>query len=121
MAAWEGEVLQGEEVTMGKTNGYGHAVLDFYGNAESKTINLGQIVKEDEEDESDQEKKGPTPFNINNKVGPGFESELKKPKKGKKKKKKKIEKGGSNMEEDWEFTNELAKKMKGNEDVIAEH
>lgn len=35
IAPWEGEVLQGEEVGVtpgGKTKGYGHGVLDFYGN-----------------------------------------------------------------------------------------
>jgi hypothetical protein len=32
MAPWEGEILQGEDITAGKTGGYGEAVLDFYGN-----------------------------------------------------------------------------------------
>lgn len=51
VAPWEGEVLQGEDITAGKTGGYGEAVLDFYGNqAEGRQINIGQVV-EDEEDE----------------------------------------------------------------------
>ena len=52
MAPWEGEILQGEDVTVGKTGGYGEAVLDFYGNqADARTINLGKVVEDDEDEE----------------------------------------------------------------------
>ena len=54
IAPWEGEVLQGEDITAGKTAGYGEAVLDFYGNqADGRTINLGQVVGDDEEEEEE--------------------------------------------------------------------
>lgn len=51
IAPWEGEVLQGEEVGVtpgGKTKGYGHGVLDFYGNQievddNDNQINLGIV------------------------------------------------------------------------------
>jgi hypothetical protein len=52
-APWEGEILQGEDVSIGKTGGYGEAVLDFYGNTESdgRRIHIGKVVDNQEEDE----------------------------------------------------------------------
>ena len=77
IAPWEGEVLQGEDITAGKTGGYGEAVLDFYGNqADGRTINVGQVV----EDEDDEEEIAPNSIKKkgikSGKIQPGGKSDI---------------------------------------------